>query len=137
MTKKVKVAVFDQDLKIRQLGDFPLTSDGSKINIKSGGKGHFNPSFSNTSYLEFPYRSIFSLFRIRYKRVYVVRNSASKCVNFHTEEVPAPDPEEVMKAASAKILENMGRETQETPFILYIILGVLVGIALKVFEVIV
>ena len=137
MPKKVKVAIFDQDLKIRQFGDFPLTSDGSKINIKSGGKGHFNPSFSNTSYLEFPYRSILNLFRIQYRRVYVVRNTARKCVNFDTEEVPAPDPEEVMKAASAKILENMGRETQDTPFILYIILAAIGIVALKVFEVIV
>ncbi len=137
MTKKVKVAIFDQDLKIRQFGNFPLTSDGSKINIKSGGKGHFNPSFSNTSYLEFPYRSLFTLFRLQYSRVYIVRNNANKCINFDTEEVPAPDPEEVMKAAGAKILENMGRETKETPLISYIILGLLVGIALKIFEVIV
>ena len=69
--------------------------------------------------------------------MYVVRNNANACVDFDTPLVSAPDPEEVMKAASAKILENMGRETQETPLILYIILGVLVGIALKVFEVIV
>ena len=137
MTKKVKLAIFDQDLKIRQFGDFPLTKDGSKINVRSGGKLHFNPSFSNTSYLEFPYRSIFSLFRIRYRRVYVVRNNAGACVNFNTEVVPAPDPEEVMKAASAKILENMGRETQETPFILYLILAAIAIVALKVFEVIV
>lgn len=137
MTKKVKVAIFDQDLKIRQFGSFPLTSDGSKINIKSGGKAHFNPSFSNTSYLEFPYRSILNLFRVQYRRVYIVRNNASKCVDFHTPEVPAPDPEEVMKAASAKILENMGRETQDTPFILYIILAAIGIVALKVFEVIV
>ena len=137
MTKKVKVAIFDQDLKIRQFGQFPLTSDGSKINIRSGGKGHFNPSFSNTSYLEFPYRGFSTLFRIQYRRVYIVRNNANKCVNFDTEEVPAPDPDEVMKAAGAKILENMGRETQETPFILYLILGTIVGIALKIFGVIV
>jgi len=137
MTKKVKVAIFDQDLKIRQFGSFPLTSDGSKINIKSGGKGHFNPAFDNTSYLEFPYRSILHLFRRQYKRVYIVRNSASKCVNFDTEVVSAPDPDEVMKAAGAKILENMGRETQDTPIILYFILAAIALVALKIFGVIV
>lgn len=137
MTKKVKVAIFDQDLKIRQFGNYPLTSDGSKINVRSGGKAHFNPSFSNTSYLEFPYRSISNLFRIQYRRVYIVRNNANKCVNFDTEEVPAPDPDEVMKAASAKILENMGKESQDTALILYIILAAIAIVALKVFEVIV
>lgn len=137
MTKKVILAVFDRDLKARLHGKYPVTDDGSKIRVRTGGKRNFNPSFDNNSYIEFPYQNLFTLFRTRWRRVYFVRNGAKACVNFRTEEVLEPDPESVMRAAENKILESIGSEKVETAFITYIILVVLVGIALKVFGVIV
>ncbi len=133
MTKKVKVAIFDRDLKVRTLQRYPLSKDGSKIKIRTGGKGHFKPAFDNESYLEFP------RFLGGHEKVYLVRRGAKACVNFKDDPatVYGPDPEEVMTAAKAEILEGLGKEKQETPFILFLILGAIVLIALKVFGVLV
>jgi hypothetical protein len=137
MSDKVKLAIFDQDLVVRKFGKFELSSSGSKIKVKSGGEGHFMPSISNTTYLEFPRRSPIPPFKKYYERVYFVRNTASACVDFKTEEVPIPDPEQVMKMAGAKVASNWGKEKQEIPFLMWLILGGIVMILAKVFGVIV
>ena len=136
MTDKVKLAIFDQDLVVRKHGKFPLSSDGSKVNVVSGGASHFMPQIGNTTYLYFPRRSLMPPFKKYYERLYFVRNTANRCVDFKTEEVASPDPEQVMKAAGAKIASNWGKEKAETPMLLFIILGILALIAAKVFEVI-
>lgn len=137
MTKKVKVAVFDRDLRVRTSGNFPLTQDGSKIAVRSGGKRHFNPSFDNDSFLEFSKRSYIPPFKRSWERVYIIRNGARKCVNFQTELVTGPDPKLVMDAASNKLLETIGKDKVETPILLYIILAFVAITALKVLGVIV
>ena len=136
MTDKVKLAIFDQDLVVRKHGKFPLSSDGSKVNVVSGGASHFMPQIGNTTYLDFPRRSLIPPFKKYHERLYFVRNTAKRCVDFKTEEVASPDPEQVMKAAGAKIASNWGKEKAETPLLLFIILGILALIAAKVFEVI-
>lgn len=132
MTKKVEVAVFDKDLRVRTLGKFPISQDGTKISVKKGGKGNFAPTFDNESFIELPKR-----FFGGWRRIYFVRKGAKSCVNFQTEEVDGPDPELVIEAAESEILRGIGKEKEETPLILYLILGALLLIALKVFGVIV
>ena len=137
MPEKVKLAVFDQDLVVRKYGKFELSSDGSKIRVISGGDAHFMPQIGNTTHLDFPRRSLLPPFKKYLERIYFVRNTASRCVDFATEEVASPDPQEVMKAAGAKVASNWGKEKTETPLLLYIILAVVALIAARVFEVIV
>lgn len=134
MSKKVKLAIFDGDLKVRTLGHFHVSKDGSKVSVKRGGKGNFNPAFNNDSFLEFPRPWYLGG---GWNRIYIVRKGASKCVDFKTETVEGPDPEEVMDAAKAEILKGLGKDKQDTPLIFYILLFVLIGVALKVFGVIV
>ena len=130
MTKKVKLAIFDKDLKARTVGSFPITKDGSRISVRKGGKRNFNPTFDNESYIDFPKR--FG----GWKRIYFVSNGAKACVNFATELVPGPDPDLVIEAAESTILQNIGKDKEETPLIQYIMLVFLLGILLKVFGVI-
>ena len=134
MTKKVKLAVFDKDLKIRRFDKFPISKSGDKIVVKKGGKSNFKPSFDNESYLEFPQPWYLGG---GWKRIYFVRNSAKECVNFKTETIGGPDPDLVIEAAESAILQNIGKDKEEIPFIIYIILLAVIGIALKVFGVIV
>lgn len=82
MTTKVETAVFDRDLKAREFKKFELTDDGSKIRIRSGGKRNFNPTLDNDSFIELPFRSLLTLWKISWRRIYFVRNGARACVRF-------------------------------------------------------
>ena len=136
MTKKVKLAIFDKDLRARTYENFPLSTDGSRISVRRGGKRNFNPTFDQDSYIEFPSRSLMPPFRIKWNRVYFARNGAKACVNFKTEKVSGPDSDLVMEAAEAEILKGIGKDKQETPLILYIILAAVIFTLLKVLGVI-
>lgn len=136
MTKKVKLAIFDKDLKARTYASFPLSKDGSRISVRRGGKRNFNPTFDQESYIELPVRSIFPPFSTKWNRIYFVRNGAKACVNFKTETILEPDPELVMQAAEAEILKGIGKDKQDTPIILYLILGTVLFTLLKVLGVI-
>ena len=133
MTKKVKVAVFDGDQKVRKLGKYPITDDGSKIRVLKGGKRHFYPEFGPHSFLEFPRPWYLGG---GWERVYIVRNHASECVNFKTFSVPGPDPKQVKDAAEAVVLTKFGVDKQDTPLWQYIMLGLVVLTFLKVMGVI-
>jgi hypothetical protein len=137
MTKKVKLAIIDKDLKARIFKNFPLSKDGAKINVVESGKNYFTPAIDTDSYIELPSRSIFPPWRIKWNRIYFVNKGATKCINFKTETILDPDPSLVLKAAGTKMLMNLGKEKKELDFIFYIILLVCIGIALKVFGVIV
>lgn len=132
MTDKILVAIFDANQRciIRRC---EVTDDGGKIRVKKGGKAHFYPEFDNTSYLD--HKRAWYLGG-GYKRVYYVRNNASKCLNFQTGHVPMPDPKEVFDAADARMIKNIGSEEQKTPwfdviniFLLIVILLVVLKIA--------
>ena len=136
MSKKVKLAIFDKDLRARTVGKFELSDNGEKIKVRPKGKGKFTPTIDNESFIEFPRRSPFPPFRIHWDKVYFVRRGANACVNFKTGKVEGPDPEQVMEAARSEILANIGKEKQEIPFILWIILAVAGVTLLKVLGVI-
>lgn len=134
---KVKVAIFDNDLRVRKIGKYPLNSDGTKIKIVSGGEGHFMPSIDPSSCLEFPRRSMIPPFKKYFERVYIIKKGASKPVNFHTERVYDINVESIMKAANAQILNRLGQETKDTATITYVIVILLLVIIGKVFGLIV
>ena len=52
MTKKVKLAIFDKDLKARTVKEYPISDNGEQIKVVSGGEGHFMPKFDNDSFIE-------------------------------------------------------------------------------------
>lgn len=131
MTTKVKVALFDKDLKVT-VKKYPLTSDGQKIEIEQGGKGHFKPRIDHQSYLDFP-RS-----RWRgggYERVYFAMKWSKRCIDFATPEMHGPDPDVVMDAARAKILRNKAEEAQSIHWSVWLTIFLLVLVFLKVFGV--
>lgn len=138
MANKVRVAVFDAGQRAI-IKKCEITDDGSKIRVKSGGKAHFMPEFDNTSYLEFK--------RPWYlgggtKKLYFVRRMASKCVNFQVQkneavDISMPDPKQVMDATDSNLIKNFSKEDNVTPWYIWVLLLILLGIALKVFGVIV
>ena len=137
MSKKVKLAIIDKDLRARTFKKFPLSDDGAKIKVKSGGDGHFMPEIDTDSYIELPSRSVFPPWRIKWNRFYFVIKGAKKCIDFKTGGVTGPDSSLVLEAAGTTMLMNLGKEKKETEMIVYIILLVVIGMALKVFGVIV
>lgn len=137
MTKKVQLAILDRDLKARTFQQFPLNSDGTKIDVVNSGKGYFMPKIDNDSFIELPYRSLIPPFKTKFNRIYIAPRGADSCVNFRTKEVKGPDPEQVIEAARAEMVRNFGKQKQDIPLIFYIMLLVLIGVALKVFGVIV
>ena len=116
--KKVKVAIFDRDLRV-ETKKYKISSSGSKISIRRGGKRNFNPSFTETSYLEMP--KGFG----RRERVYFVRSNSSKCVDFATGEVSGPDPVQVSEAVEADLIKNFGKEDKTVPWYNYVTMGLL------------
>jgi hypothetical protein len=129
LTKKVKVAVFDKDQKVRKLEMCEIGKDGSKLKINKGGKKHWYPSFDRTSFLEWPkpwHKGG------GYERIYLVRNHASQCVNFETQTVPDVDLDEIKKAIGNAGLDKLGNQKQDTPFISWItLLVVIFGILIQ------
>lgn len=135
MARKVKVALFNKDLRA-ELKNFPLSADGTKIEIAQGGKAHFKPKINNESFIEFPYRHPLSFWKVSYQRIYFAMKWSKKCVNFHTGEVFGPDPDAVMEAASAQILKNKAEEEKSVHWTTYATLGMVLLILLKVLGVI-
>lgn len=134
MTKKVKLAVFGNDLRC-EVKKYPLSDNGEQIKVISGGEGHFMPRFDTESYLEFPNKFLF--WRIGWSRLYFAKNKAKNCVNFKTEEVFGPDLEQLKTSLAATNLDKLGK--QEPPFpiwIIYLILLLVLGTTAKVFGVI-
>jgi len=119
-TKKVKVAVFGRNLQA-ELGKYEVSSREDKIKIIKGGKRNFNPSFNETSYLEMPKR-----FGGR-EKVYFVRSGAKACIDFKTAnpEILLPDSEQVIEAAEAELIRNFGKDDKNTPWYVYVLMGML------------
>lgn len=134
MVRKVKLVIFDNDLKV-SVGKYPISDSGDKIRVKSGGDSHFMPSINPSSYLELPKKFLF--FTLGYEKVYFARKLAKKCVNFQTSVVSGPDPEAVKIAAGATMLKDLGKEKQENTMIQWITLAAVILILLKVLGVIV
>jgi hypothetical protein len=132
--RKVKVALYGRDLRC-SIKSFPLNSDGTRIEIKSGGDYHFMPEIEKENPIKLPYRSIFSPWKISYFELYFAQKWAKKCVDFLTPMAYGPDPKQVMDAAANKILESKGKQKTEVPIIMYLIVLILLAIAVKIFGV--
>lgn len=135
MTKKVKLAIFDNDLKARTVKKYDVSDNGDQIKVKSGGEAHFMPRFDNDSFIEFPRPWYFGG---GWNRIYFVKKGAKACVDFKTGLVPIPDPEQVKRSVGSTLLDQLGKEKPPFPtWIIYFILLLTIGTALKVFGVIV
>ena len=121
MTRKVKLAVFDADLKAT-LKKYPISDSGNHILVTKGGEKHFMPSFDHTSFIEFPVRYPWSFWKTSYERVYFARKLAKKCVNFKTEELSGPSPEFVKEMGMKVMLDRLNKQKQETVWQIWLIL---------------
>ena len=136
MTKKVKLAIIDSDLKARTMGHYPVSDDGTQIRVKSGGEGHFMPKFDNDSFIEIPKK--FLRFQTGWERLYIVKSKATACVNFKTGDVPSPDLEQLKESVGSTLLNKIGEKKEPFPaWIIYLIVLINLAIAAKVFGVIV
>ena len=134
MTRKVKLAVFDNDLKA-EIKKYPISDSGNHIRVVKGGENHFMPRFDNDSFIEIPKK--FLRWNIGFERIYFAKKGAKKCVNFKTGEVFGPNPEEVKKAIASTLLSKIGKPEAHFPaWTIYLILLTVIGIALNVFGVI-
>lgn len=132
-TRKVAVAIIDNDMVCR-VGKYPISDDGTQIRIQSGGEGHFMPKFDLHSALDLPRRKKFFLFgSLIYQKIYFVKKRGERCINFKTEEVPGPSPEELKQAVGATMLRDIGKVKQDTTLLQYVMLGALFLILMKVF----
>jgi hypothetical protein len=131
--RKVSLAVFDNDQRV-VIRKYPISDDGTKIRVVSGGENHWMPSFDITSPLEFPYRAFTSLWRISYRRIYFAKKKGKKCINFNAEqpEIPMPDPEQLKDAVGNTLLSKIGQAEQKTSMLTYFALFINILILLKV-----
>ena len=139
MADKVKTAIFGKDLRIK-LEDHKLSASGNKISIVPEGAGYFMPEIGPTTFLDWPSHKRFLIIGPRtYKRVFFVEKKGAKCIDFGLGgTIYGPDTEQLKKAIASTNLDKLGK--QEPPFpawIIYFILLLTIGTALKVFGVIV
>ena len=134
--EKVLLAIYDADLKCRTVKKYEVSDSGTQIKVKSGGDGHFMPTFDNESFLELPTRKRFIFFGGQlWKRFYFVKKKGEKCVNFQTPKAFGPNPEDAKKAIGSTLLEQVGKNKPENTLIAYATLGLLVLVFLKLLEV--
>lgn len=141
MPKKVKVAIFDEDLVCRKVGKYEVT-DGDQIKIKNkGGKGHFMPHFDINCGLDVPSRSPFMPWKTNWDKLYVVQKGAKHCVNFKPNAVicpkcnnviqpkpenKGPDPSLVEDMANKIMVDRLNDQKQQTPIVNYVIVILLI-----------
>ena len=104
-SEKVELAIIDTDLKARTFKKFPVSSDGRKIDVISGGKGYFMPQFDNDSFIELPRPWYLGG---GWKRIHIAVRGAKACFRFrktknsHLAEIKTiTDLEELIAAASS------------------------------------
>lgn len=125
--KKVRVAVFDADLRVT-IKKYPLSSNGKQINISSGGTEHFMPHFDRNCRLDFPRFKKWLLFGERqYEPLYVVMNKGKKCIDFSLKEpeIYGPSPEELDAAIKALIATKIGTEGIKIPWYIPVLLFII------------
>ena len=135
MVRKVKLAIFDADLKVT-IKKYPISDSGNHILVTKGGKQNFMPSFDNTSYLEFPVRYPWSFWKTSYQRIYYARKLAKKCVDFKTEKIEGPSPEFVKEMGTKVMLDRLNKQKQETGWQIWLLLAVSIFTLLYVMGVI-
>ena len=135
MTRKVKLAIFDADLKATTK-KYPISDSGNHILVSKGGTEHFMPTFDNTSFIEFPVRFPWSFWKVSYERIYFVRKLAKKCVDFKTEKIEGPSPEFVKEMGAKVMLDRLNKQKQETGWQIWLLLAVSIFTLLSVMGVV-
>ena len=123
MTRKVKVAIFDNDLRV-EIRKCDISDKGNKIRIASGGTSNWKPSFDNDSFLEFP-RGKLEIWKPKWTRYYIVKKKGAKCVNFSEKSptIPGPDPEALKLSNLNLLATKIGKDTnQGIPWYIWAIL---------------
>ena len=123
MTRKVTLAIFDNDLRAK-VGKYPISDDGTKIRVVSGGENHHMPAFDNDSFIEFP-KKWFQFWKPTWTKIYFVKGKGKKCIDFKGEPVIIfpPDPEALKKSNLNLLATKIGKDTdQGTPWCSWITL---------------
>ena len=123
MTRKVTLAIFDNDLRCK-IGKYPVSDDGTKIRVVSGGENHHMPSFDTDSYLEHP-KKRWEIWKPQWTRIYYVKGKGKKCIDFkgETPTIFPPDPEALKKSNLNLLATKIGKDTnQGTPWYIWAIL---------------
>ena len=135
MTRKIKLAIFDADLKAT-IKKYPISDSGNHILVTKGGEKHFMPTFDNTSFIEFPVRFPWSFWKVSYERIYFVRKLAKNCVDFKTEKIEGPSPEFVKEMGAKVMLDRLNKQKQETGWQIWLLLAVSIFTLLSVMGVV-
>jgi len=124
MVRKVTLAIFDNDLK-SEVAKYPLSKDGTKIKVKSGGEANWFPSFDNDSFIEFPKKK-WQFWKPQWTRIYFVKKKGAACVNFKSDPptITGPSEEQLKQAIGAVAFENLGKEDREPKLINYLTLAI-------------
>lgn len=132
---KMKVAIYDKDIKARTIKKYPISPNGHQISIKRGGKANFNPEFDNDCVIKIKV-PFWKVWKAGWEELCLVPQGASRCINFKTQEVTGPNEDDVKRAAENTLLTNLGKEKQETPTITYISVILLVLVLMRLFGVV-
>lgn len=123
MPKMIKTVIFDGDLRA-EIKKYPVSDSGNHILVKKGGEGHFMPTFDKGSFLDMPYRSLSSPWKISYQKTYFVRKFAKKCVNFETEALDGPSPEFIEELGAKVMLDRLNKQKQETGWQIWLLIAI-------------
>lgn len=121
MADKVKVAIYNNDLRISSINEYEISQDGTQIKIVPDGAGTWKPEFTSTTYLEQPRRKWYPPFHKYWERVYFVPRKGAKCVDFATGTATGPKQEDLDNAITSVGLKNLGQDEQKTSPILYLV----------------
>lgn len=124
MTEKIKLFIIDKDLRVREQGKYEV-GDGDKIRIKSGGTENWNPTLSETSFIEKKGWKKYLLFGERgWKREYYVIRKGASCIDFKTPYVPTPDSKALKQANLNLLARDIGSEAKKgAPWYIWAILA--------------
>ncbi len=122
MARKVKIAIFDNDLQVT-VKKCPISNDGTQIRVKSGGEGHFMPRFSPNNALEFKRPWYFGGGT---QKLYFAKKLAEGCVDFTTDPptIPLPNREQLKYANANLLATKVGQDSSKgTPWYIWVILA--------------
>lgn len=108
MTETIKLFIIDKDLRVREHGNFEV-GDGDKIRYKSGGTENWNPTLTETSFIEKKGWKKYLLVGARnWNREYYVMRKGASCIDFKTGIIPTPDSEKLKKANLGLLAKDVG-----------------------------
>jgi hypothetical protein len=136
--KQMKVAIFDKDLKVREIKSVNITENGDRLNIyPKGGAGNENPVFQKTSVLSFKGRHLYPPFAEYYQDWCFLRRGFPECADFKSGvvDIPGPDPDKIKQSIGKLVLDKVGETEQKTPTGLYLLLLLILGCQILIMNV--